>query len=107
ARGEDRQRAVLVAGSADASGERAAPFDHERLRRRLPQSSRRQGGGYRSGAVRPTREQAWDTLTRYTKSEPLLRHALAVEASTASYAPRFAAAQKLCPLPPLLPPSAP
>jgi putative nucleotidyltransferase with HDIG domain len=39
--------------------------------------------------VTPTREQAWDTLTRYTKSEALLRHALAVEASTASYAPRF------------------
>src|SRR5882757_5795295 len=37
----------------------------------------------------PTREQAWETLTRYTKSEALLRHALAVEASTASYASRF------------------
>jgi putative nucleotidyltransferase with HDIG domain len=34
----------------------------------------------------PTREQAWETLTRYTKSEALLRHALAVEASTAWYA---------------------
>ena len=33
-----------------------------------------------------TREQAWETLTRYTKSESLLRHALAVEASTAWYA---------------------
>ena len=29
------------------------------------------------------------TLTHYTKSEALLRHALAVEASTASYAARF------------------
>ena len=37
----------------------------------------------------PTRQQAWDTLTKYTKSEALLRHALAVEASTASYASRF------------------
>ena len=37
----------------------------------------------------PTREQAWRTLTRYTKSEPLLRHALAVEAATAWYARRF------------------
>jgi putative nucleotidyltransferase with HDIG domain len=36
--------------------------------------------------VRPTREQAWETLTRYTRSEALLRHALAVEASVASYA---------------------
>ena len=34
----------------------------------------------------PTREQAWDTLTRYTKSESLLRHALAVEASVRYYA---------------------
>jgi putative nucleotidyltransferase with HDIG domain len=34
----------------------------------------------------PTREQAWDTLTRYTKSESLLRHALAVEASVRWYA---------------------
>jgi putative nucleotidyltransferase with HDIG domain len=37
----------------------------------------------------PTREQAWTTLTRYTKSESLLRHALAVEAATASYASRY------------------
>jgi putative nucleotidyltransferase with HDIG domain len=36
--------------------------------------------------VRPTREQAWETLTRYTKSEALLRHALAVEASVGHYA---------------------
>jgi putative nucleotidyltransferase with HDIG domain len=34
----------------------------------------------------PTREQAWDTLTRYTKSEALLRHAQAVEASVRWYA---------------------
>ena len=37
-------------------------------------------------AVNTTREQAWETLNRYTKSEALLRHALAVEASTAWYA---------------------
>jgi putative nucleotidyltransferase with HDIG domain len=36
--------------------------------------------------MEPTREQAWETLTRYTKSESLLRHALAVEASTRWYA---------------------
>ena len=36
-----------------------------------------------------TREQAWETLMRYTKSDALLRHALAVEASTAWYARRF------------------
>lgn len=33
-----------------------------------------------------TRERAWETLTRYTKSESLLRHALAVEAATGFYA---------------------
>ena len=36
-----------------------------------------------------TREQAWETLTRYTQSEALRRHALAVEASVGSYAQRF------------------
>jgi putative nucleotidyltransferase with HDIG domain len=43
----------------------------------------------------PTREQAWETLTRYTKSDALLRHALAVEASTASYARRFGEDEEL------------
>ena len=36
--------------------------------------------------MRPSREQAWETLTRYTQSEALLRHALAVEAAVAAYA---------------------
>jgi putative nucleotidyltransferase with HDIG domain len=36
-----------------------------------------------------TRDRAWETLTRYTKSESLLRHALAVEAATRWYARRF------------------
>jgi putative nucleotidyltransferase with HDIG domain len=45
--------------------------------------------GYASRLVAPTRQQAWETLTTYTKSESLLRHALAVEASTAAYAGRF------------------
>jgi putative nucleotidyltransferase with HDIG domain len=39
--------------------------------------------------VNPTRDRAWGTLTRYTKSESLLRHALAVEASTRFYARKF------------------
>jgi putative nucleotidyltransferase with HDIG domain len=39
--------------------------------------------------VEPTRERAWETLTRYTKSEALLRHALAVEAAMAWYARSF------------------
>src|SRR5690242_8641348 len=33
-----------------------------------------------------TRDRAWETLTRYTKSSALLRHALAVEACVRSYA---------------------
>jgi putative nucleotidyltransferase with HDIG domain len=36
-----------------------------------------------------TRQRAWETLTEYTKSEPLRRHALAVEASVAGYARKF------------------
>src|SRR5262245_20089773 len=46
-------------------------------------------GRYRSAAVDVTREQAWQTLTRYTQSESLLRHALAVEASVRWYARSF------------------
>src|SRR5919205_364789 len=48
-----------------------------------------------SPAMTPTRERAWDTLTRYTKSEALLRHAMAVEASTAFYARRFGEDEEL------------
>src|SRR5205807_8399140 len=49
----------------------------------------------RIGAMEPTRERAWETLTRYTKSESLLRHALAVEASTAAYARKFGEDEEL------------
>jgi putative nucleotidyltransferase with HDIG domain len=45
--------------------------------------------------VKPTREQAWETLTRYTKSESLLRHALTVEASTRFYARKFGEDEEL------------
>jgi predicted hydrolase (HD superfamily) len=38
------------------------------------------------GDVEVTRDRAWATLTRYTTSESLLRHALAVEASVRYYA---------------------
>jgi putative nucleotidyltransferase with HDIG domain len=38
--------------------------------------------------VEVTRDTAWATLTRYTTSEALLRHALAVEASVRFYARR-------------------
>ena len=39
--------------------------------------------------MEPTRDRAWETLTRYTKSEALLRHAQAVEAGVRAYARRF------------------
>src|ERR671937_3251759 len=42
-----------------------------------------------------TRERAWETLTRYTKSEPLLRHALAVEASVGFYARKLGEDEEL------------
>jgi putative nucleotidyltransferase with HDIG domain len=51
--------------------------------------------GYPSAAVQPTRERAWETLTRYTKSDALLRHALAVEAAVHAYALRFGEDEQL------------
>ena len=42
-----------------------------------------------------TRERAWQTLTTYTKSEALLRHALAVEAAVRGYARRFGEDEEL------------
>ena len=42
-----------------------------------------------------TREQAWETLTRYTTSEALLRHALGVEAATRAYARKRGADEEL------------
>jgi putative nucleotidyltransferase with HDIG domain len=42
-----------------------------------------------------TRDRAWETLTRYTKGESLLRHALAVEASVRAYARRFGEDEEL------------
>ncbi len=47
------------------------------------------------GSMKPTRDRAWETLTRYTKSESLLRHALAVEASTGFYAHKFGEDEEL------------
>ena len=46
-------------------------------------------------ALDVTRDNAWTTLTRYTKSESLLRHALAVEASTRWYARHFGEDEEL------------
>ena len=45
--------------------------------------------------MEPNRERAWETLTRYTKSEALLRHALAVEAAVGAYAIRFGENEQL------------
>jgi putative nucleotidyltransferase with HDIG domain len=42
-----------------------------------------------------TRERAWETLTTYTKSEALLRHALAVEACVGAYARRLGGDEEL------------
>ena len=42
-----------------------------------------------------TRERAWETLTTYTKSEALLRHALAVEASMGWYARHYGEDEEL------------
>src|SRR5437667_10492078 len=52
-------------------------------------------GSYPSAAVEPTRDRAWETLARYTRSEALLRHALAVEAAVGAYALRFGADEQL------------
>jgi putative nucleotidyltransferase with HDIG domain len=42
-----------------------------------------------------TRERAWETLTKYTKSEALRRHALAVEAAVGGYAQRLGEDEEL------------
>jgi predicted hydrolase (HD superfamily) len=41
------------------------------------------------------REQAWALLTEFTKSESLLKHALAVEAAMRYYAGKFNAEREL------------
>ena len=53
------------------------------------------GGGYRTDPMDPTRERAWETLTRYTKSEALLRHALGVEACMRWYARKLGEDEEL------------
>ena len=45
--------------------------------------------------MQASRDRAWETLTRYTKSEALLRHALAVEAAVGAYARRFGEDEEL------------
>jgi putative nucleotidyltransferase with HDIG domain len=45
--------------------------------------------------VQPTRDQAWETLTKHTQSEALRRHALAVEAAVGAYARKFGEDEEL------------
>ena len=45
--------------------------------------------------MEPTRERAWETLTRYTQSDPLRKHALAVEAAVRAYAVKFGEDEEL------------
>jgi putative nucleotidyltransferase with HDIG domain len=45
--------------------------------------------------VEVTRERAWETLTKHTKSEALLRHALGVEACLGWYARHFGEDEEL------------
>jgi putative nucleotidyltransferase with HDIG domain len=45
--------------------------------------------------MEPTRERAWETLTEYTKSDALRRHALAVEASVRAYARKLGGDEEL------------
>jgi putative nucleotidyltransferase with HDIG domain len=45
--------------------------------------------------VEVTRERAWETLTKYTQSEALLRHALGVEACLGWYARHFGEDEEL------------
>ena len=52
-------------------------------------------GGIVPGPVEVTRDRAWATLTRYTTGESLLRHALAVEASTRFYARKLGEDEEL------------
>ena len=91
-RREDRQRAVLVAGGADRPVQRHPAFDDEGFG---DGGAMAIGPDILAGPLTPTREQAWETLTRYTKSESLLRHALAVEASTAAYARKLGGDEEL------------
>ena len=92
--GQDRQRAVLVPGGADGAAERASALDHEGFHAG-GERSRGHEAGYRRRPMDVTRDRAWETLTTYTKSESLRRHALAVEASTRSYARRFGEDEEL------------
>ena len=106
ARGDDRERGVLVAGRAHPAREGLPAVDDERLHEALRDEGSGHGGWKRGGGaprnpailanpMEVTRDRAWQTLTAYTKSESLLRHALAVEASVRAYARRFGEDEEL------------
>ena len=106
ARCKDRKRAVLVAGSLQVPVQGLPPFDDEGFHDGVGdcglghEASAQHGqGGARArilpAPMAPTREQAWETLTRYTKSDALLRHALAVEAAVRWYARDFGEDEEL------------
>ena len=65
------------------------------MRSRSPKRNSAREAAILPARVDPTRDRAWETLTRYTKSESLLRHALAVEASTRFYARKFGEDEEL------------
>jgi putative nucleotidyltransferase with HDIG domain len=46
-------------------------------------------------ALEISRDRAWDTLTRFTRSSALLRHAIAVEAAVRAYARKFGEDEEL------------
>src|SRR4029453_11506248 len=69
-------------------------LDRERLCR-TPHDSSRGHRGSLPTPVEVTRERAWETLTTYTQSEALLRHALGVEACMGWYARDFGEDEQL------------
>ena len=87
----------LLPAARTVPDERLAALDDEGLASRssLDERSTSSGGIASPRWWNVTREQAWETLTRYTKSESLLRHALAVEASTRCYARQFGEDEEL------------
>ena len=89
ARGEDRQGAVLVPGRRGRARSAAGRPRSRRTRRASLRRASGPRGGILARAVDATRDQAWETLTRYTQSEALRRHALAVEAAVGAYARQF------------------
>jgi len=93
---ENRQRAVLVPGGGHTTVQGLSTLDQEGLQQRVCDDRLgHRARGYRTPRLEISRDRAWETLTRYTKSEALLRHALAVEAAVRAYARRFGEDEEL------------